>query len=293
MRFIAFLLLSAAFGLSASASDTTITYQGQLEDNGTPHDGTVNLDFRLFDDADAGQKIGNTEEFLGHPVVDGLFRVDLDFGPGAFDGGERWLEIRIDGTPLDERQRVASTPVAQFALDAPDVLTELSCNAGEAPKWNGTDWQCAPDDFEPSVWSLDGSVAVFSGNAVTDGDHEVSGQLNVGDSLTFGDQTPQRTAGPVAKAFIEEDTTIANAVNVDSVTWNATAQRYEITISGQSYYFNEYVTSVTIADLDARHSRTGSGNGDLFVYLYDDAGNLVQGNFQLVTYKLPNGTVEN
>lgn len=293
MRFIAFLLLSATFGLPASASDDTITYQGQLEAGGTPYDGHVNLDFRLFDDADVGQQIGAAEEFLGHPVIDGLFQVDLDFGSGAFDGGERWLEIRVDGTPLDERQRVASAPVAQFALDAPDVLTELSCSTGEVPEWNGTSWQCAPDDFEPSVWSLDGSVAVFSGNAVTDGDHEVSGELNVGGNLTFGDQTPQRTAGPIAKAFIEEDATIANSVNVDSVTWNASAERYEISLSGESYYYNEYVTSVTIADLDARHSRAGSGNGDLFVYLYDDADNLVQGNFQFVTHKLPNGSVEN
>lgn len=293
MRFFVFLLLSATFGLPASASASTITYQGHLEGNGTPHEGTVNLDFRLFDDADAGQQIGDTEEFLGHPVVDGLFRVDLNFGQGAFDGGGRWLEIRVDGTPLDERQRVASAPVAQFALDAPDVLTELSCNAGEVPEWNGTNWECAPDDFEPSVWSLDGSVAAFTGNAFTDGDHEVSGELNVGGSLSFGDQTPQQTAGPIAKAFIEDDASIANAVNVDSVTWNASAQRYEITISGESYYYNDYVTSVTIADLDARHSRTGSGNNDLFVYLYDDTGNLVQGNFQFVTYKLPIGSVNN
>lgn len=293
MRFIAFLMLLLAFGLPASASDTTITYQGQLEDNGAPHDGTVNLDFRLFDDANAGQQIGDAEEFLGHPVVDGLFRVDLDFGSGAFDGGERWLEIRVDGTPLDERQRVASAPVAQFALDAPDVLSELSCSAGEVPKWDGADWQCAPDDFEPSVWSIDGSVAVFSGNALTDGDHEVSGEMSVGDSLTFGDQTPQLTAGPIAKGFIDEDASIANAVNVDSVTWNDTAERYEIAISGESYYFDEYATSVTIADIDPRHTRVGSGNGELFVYLYDDAGDLVQGNFQFVTHKLTSGSAEN
>lgn len=147
MRFIAFMLLWAALGLPGSASGATITYQGQLQNNGVPHDGTVNLDIRLFNDPDAGQQIGATQEFLGHQVVAGLFRVVLDFGPSAFDGGERWLEIRVDGTPLDERQRVASAPIAQYALDAPDVLTELSCNAGEVPKWNGSDWQCASDDW--------------------------------------------------------------------------------------------------------------------------------------------------
>lgn len=294
MRFIALVLLSAAFGLPATASDTTITYQGQLEANGTPHDGTVNLDFRLFDDADTGQQIGASEEFLGHPVVDGLFRVDLDFGPGAFDGGERWLEIRVNGSPLEERQPVASAPVAQFALDAPDVLTELSCSAGEVPKWSGADWQCAPDDFESSLWSLNGSgVAIFSGNAITDGNHEVSGELHVGNSLAFGDQTPQRTAGPIAKASINSDGSVENAVNVQSVTWNDSAERYEISISGESYYFDEYVTSVTITELDVVRSRLGSGLNRMYVYLFDQAGDQVQGKFQFVTYKLPSGSVEN
>ncbi|WP_376692465.1 hypothetical protein [Wenzhouxiangella sp. EGI_FJ10409] len=293
MRFIAILLLSAVLALPASASDTTITYQGQLQNNGTPHDGTVNLDIRLFDDADAGQQIGATQEFLGHPVVDGLFRVDLDFGPGAFDGGERWLEIRVDGTPLDERQPVATAPVAQFALDAPDVLTELSCNSGEVPKWNGTDWQCAIDEFEPAVWSLDNSVAVFAGDAVTDGNHEVTGQLDVGEELAFNDQTPQRTAGPIAKGSINSDGSVENAVNVSNVTWNENSERYEISISGEPYYFDEYVTSVTITELDVVRTRLGSGLNRMYVYLYDESGNLVQGKFQFVTYKLPEGSVEN
>lgn len=293
MRFITLLLLSTALGLTASASGATITYQGQLQNNGVPHDGTVNLDIRLFDDADAGQKIGTTQEFLGHPVVDGLFRVDLDFGPDAFDGGERWLEIRVDGTPLDERQRIANAPVAQFALDAPDVLTELSCNAGEVPKWNGADWQCATDEFEPAVWSLDNSIAVFAGDALTDGNHEVSGQLNVGNELAFDDQTPQRTAGPIAKGSVNSDGSIQNAVNVSNVFWNSSNERYEISISGESYYFDEYVTSVTITETDVVRSRLGSGLNRMYVYLFNDAGEQVQGKFQFVTYKLPNGSVEN
>ena len=103
--------------VTTAQTSTAITYQGQLQDGGGPFDGTPGMEFRLYDSLTDGNQIGNAEFFSGVPVEDGLFQVELDFGAGAFDGSERYLEIEVAGTTLEPRQRVASMPVAQFALD--------------------------------------------------------------------------------------------------------------------------------------------------------------------------------
>ena len=106
--------------VTTAQTSTAITYQGQLQDGGGPFDGTPGMEFRLYDSLTDGNQIGNAEFFSGVPVEDGLFQVELDFGAGAFDGSERYLEIEVAGATLEPRQRVASMPVAQFALDGND-----------------------------------------------------------------------------------------------------------------------------------------------------------------------------
>ena len=293
MRYLAALILALVLPVSALAAGMSVTYQGQLENAGEPHTGNVNLAFRLYDDEEGGNQIGSELEFLGHPVVDGLFQVELDFGPGAFDGSGRWLEIRVNGAPMDERQPITSAPVAQYALDAPDTLGSLSCSAGEVAKWDGSGWQCASDEFEPSVWTLSGGVALFEGDAVTQGSHEVGENLELGGELRFDDATPQRTAGPIAKGFINSDGSIENAVNVFSAQWRSDEERYRIRISGESYFFEEYVTTILPIEAAPLTFRVTSNSGDLVVEFRDADGDLVQSRFQFVTYKLPSGSVIN
>lgn len=98
-------------------ASNSISYQGQLQQQGQPFNGTANLDFRLFDAATSGNQIGPRQDRLGWPVSDGVFQVELDFGMGAFSGSPRFLEIRVNGTLLTPRQPVTATPVALFALD--------------------------------------------------------------------------------------------------------------------------------------------------------------------------------
>jgi hypothetical protein len=100
----------------ALAQDS-ITYQGQLRQAGQPYNGTANLEFRLYDQLAGGSQVGSVEVRNSWPVSDGLFQVDLDFGDGAFSAASRFLEVRVDGTPLTPRQAVRPAPVALFALD--------------------------------------------------------------------------------------------------------------------------------------------------------------------------------
>jgi hypothetical protein len=110
--FGAFLLV-----LSSASAAAPITYQGQLQNAGDPVDGTVDLQFRLYDDPTGGSQVGSTVTLDDWPVSDGLFQAELDFGAGVFDGSPRYLDIQVDGTTLAPRQAIQTTPVAQFALD--------------------------------------------------------------------------------------------------------------------------------------------------------------------------------
>ncbi len=107
------LIFSLSLALTVQAGP--ITYQGQLQDDGSPANTQVDLEFALYDQDEGGSPLAS-DSHDDVVVTDGLFQVELDFGTGAFDGGERWLEVIVDGQALDKRQLVTAAPSAQFAL---------------------------------------------------------------------------------------------------------------------------------------------------------------------------------
>lgn len=114
------------FASSTVRAQSVFTYQGRLDVGGTPAEGIHDFRFELYDDAVAGSQIGPTIPVDDLLLEGGLFFADLDFGPGAFDGGSRWLAIEAkadaDGsyTPLLPRQVVAAAPYALYALNVPN-----------------------------------------------------------------------------------------------------------------------------------------------------------------------------
>ena len=110
----------ALAGESSSAGvpvGTAFTYQAQLKDNGVPAEGPHDLVFRLFDDFNS--QVGGDIAYNAHPVVNGLFSVELNFGAGVFNGDKRELEIQVNGTPLTPRQPLNAAPYALYALGGP------------------------------------------------------------------------------------------------------------------------------------------------------------------------------
>jgi hypothetical protein len=102
------------------------TYQGELRDGGGPVDGACDLRFGLWDAGSGGAQVGGTVELEGMMLVDGLFTAQLDFGPDAFGGDARWLEVAArcpagsgDHTVLEPRQPLTASPYALYALGAP------------------------------------------------------------------------------------------------------------------------------------------------------------------------------
>jgi len=110
-------ILTALLGLmmtSAALGNTTITYQGRLDQSGQPASGTLDMVFELYDAASGGSMIGPSLT-QSVDVDDGLFQVELDFG-SVFDGDPRFLQISVNGDVLIPRQAVRAAPVALYAL---------------------------------------------------------------------------------------------------------------------------------------------------------------------------------
>jgi hypothetical protein len=100
----------------AETLGTGFTYQGKLEQGGSPVDGGCPMAFRLYDDASTGAQVGSTISRTV-TITNGLFTESLDFGTDAFTGDQRWLEVRVDcdddGTYANlGRQELTAAPYA-------------------------------------------------------------------------------------------------------------------------------------------------------------------------------------
>src|ERR1700720_3294703 len=120
-KFAAAVLLFAGLGLPFStlfAQGTAFTYQGRLNDGGSPANGSYDLQFSLFNVSSGGNVVAGPVTNSPTVVSDGLFTVTLDFGAGIFNGTAYWLEIgvRSNGVGsfgiLSPRQELTPTPNA-------------------------------------------------------------------------------------------------------------------------------------------------------------------------------------
>jgi hypothetical protein len=112
------LALWSAARADRSGPSNAFTYQGRLLQGASAFSGAADLGFALFDAATGGRQIG--DDFLADNVSinDGIFTVALDFGPGAFDGQPRWLQIAVNGVVLTPRQAITAAPFALYASAA-------------------------------------------------------------------------------------------------------------------------------------------------------------------------------
>src|ERR1700687_5475011 len=128
---LTFVLLAA--GNAALAQSTTFTYQGRLQDTGTPANGSYDLQFTLWDAASGGtqqpQPSPVTVTRASVLVTGGIFSVQLDFGANAFPGADRFLEIGVRPAGggafgiLSPRQQTTSTPYAIRSANATTATT--------------------------------------------------------------------------------------------------------------------------------------------------------------------------
>jgi hypothetical protein len=136
LQFLAGLCFLAA-GLEGHAASLSgaFSYQGRLDYQGSPANGTYDLSFRLFDSLSGGNSVAGPLTNSAVAVTGGVFTVVLDFGSGVFGGASYWLEVGVRTnwagafTTLSPRQPVLASPYASFALNAESAATASSVPA--------------------------------------------------------------------------------------------------------------------------------------------------------------------
>src|SRR5438105_4595473 len=113
-----FVLSACVLPISVRSQGTAFTYQGVLNDAGSPANGAYDLVFSLFSTSTGDGQVGSALTNTAVALSNGQFTVCLDFGPGSFPGADRWLEIGVrasstnDFTGLSPRQKLTAAPYA-------------------------------------------------------------------------------------------------------------------------------------------------------------------------------------
>ena len=180
LRLCAAALVISGLTAHAAPAGTAFTYQGRLTDHGAPAGGSYDLTVSLHAAADSAAMLGQVTA-AAVPVVDGIFTVSLDFGPAAFDGTARWIEVQVlktgeggeAGTPavLTPRQQISPTPYALLALQVPDgTITASKLAAGAVGSGQLAPGAITPDKLAPGAASQNllasGQSPVASGGVV-------------------------------------------------------------------------------------------------------------------------------
>jgi hypothetical protein len=141
------------------AQGTAFTYQGRLNVNGTPANGSFDLTFSLFETNSGGTAAAGPVTNLATAVSNGLFTTTIDFGAAAFNGLNNWLQIaaRTNGgsafSTLAPRQRITPAPYA--------IYSEISSLAD-----NVLASSVSPAQLNTPAPPVSGQVLAFSGGGL-------------------------------------------------------------------------------------------------------------------------------
>ena len=158
---------------------TAFTYQGRLNDSGSPANGSYDLSFSLYTVSSGGSAAAGPLTNNATAVSNGLFTTTLDFGAGVFNGASYWLEIGVQTNggngfaTLAPRQPVTPTPYAIFAensggvnsgsISASQFNTPGAPASGQVLEFNGSSLQWTTPSGGSSGWNLTGNSSTIPG----------------------------------------------------------------------------------------------------------------------------------
>ena len=184
-------LLLVVTALPGQAQTGTITYQGRLQEGGIAATGSFDMAFSIWDKPSGPTQIGGIVTNLGLAVSNGIFTASLDFGPGVFEGSDRWLEIGVRRgvsagfVPLVPRQRVNATPYAIHAANVNGAGISGTIPAGSIGTSTITAGMLAPGAVAESL-SGGGQTAMPAGAIVFSGSEDDTNLTRLGYSRVGG-----------------------------------------------------------------------------------------------------------
>jgi hypothetical protein len=311
--------------LSATVS-LLLPYQGRLTvpSTGQPVvDGDYTMTFTLYNADEGGTALWTETKTVS--VAGGLFATNLGDGTtlsqGTFNGQALWLGIKV-GADGEAAPRIPILPVAYAFSVVPGAtvsgstsspgLSVTNTGSGHGLYGNSSNsigvygasntsrgvYGVSSESYGVYGASKGALAAVYGANTGTgysghfykpggvavyaDGSVIVTENLQVNGTVSGAN-----TSLPIAYGYINNDgTKMSGSANVSS-TWDSGYERYNITISGESYYYSDYVTIVTPSTVcsNGYTPMTTSAGGKLLVYFKNASDQKAQCQFQFVTYK--------
>lgn len=177
------ILQVALLAATAYPQTSAFSYQGQLNNAGTPANGNFEMEFRLFDAVTDGNQIGEVVAVGSLPAINGHYSTTLDFGADSFDDvSPRFLEISVRPAGnqgpfvvLSPRQPVRSTPFAIQARKA--AVADVANNALQLGGIDASAY--VTTNSAGNLFIRNGSSTQFNA------DFNISGQGLIGTSLTI------------------------------------------------------------------------------------------------------------
>jgi len=185
-------------------------YQGVIRVENELLNGTVDLQFHLYDSADPtqGQELDFTA-LAGQDLNNGIVNARLSFDPALFDGSERWLEVWVKEpadasyTVIEPLTEIVAVPYALAARTAMTVGFDINSPINSLAVWNGS-------SLVPSLIEYDGGVlnlSVISANSTEIANNASAISTNAADIVTA-----QSAADAAQRAADTAQTTADSAV---------------------------------------------------------------------------------
>jgi hypothetical protein len=111
----------------ATLVSEAISYQGVLEESGTPVTGSRDMTFSLYSDDSCTTFVTGIVDISDVPVDNGLFSVQLDFDQSVFTGQVLFLEVEVAGTAI-ACQEILSVPYALSLRPGAKIATDSTAN---------------------------------------------------------------------------------------------------------------------------------------------------------------------
>jgi len=244
------LLLVLAAGAEAPAAaqvPALLGYQGRLlRADGTAATGTATVGFAVFDADSGGSQLWTETQTLG--LSDGYYSTFLGLASapaaGVFDGGARWIEVKVGSETLSPRQRVGAVA---FALAARTVA------GGSA---DVTSLKVAGQTVVDAAGRLSGAArySAGSGLAVDDGTQTVSLRACDPGQILQHDASGWQCAAPAAVMSVSASSPL-------SVANGSTTPQISMAQAGTGT--SGFLSAADWASFSAKHGAATQCGGDL------------------------------
>ena len=253
-------LLLAIFNLpllTAHAQGTAFTYQGQLQNNGSPANGLYDFVFSLSNAPSGGSQIGSAITNTSVPVTNGLFTTTIDFG-SVFTGNASWLAIRV-------RTNGAASFVG---LNPPQQLTPTP-NAIYAESANGLSGTLSASQLSSigNIYGFDNFFIGSAGNTLNDGTYNTGNGISALAALTEGDGNTANGYYALTSTTSGSENTAngAYALTANTSGFDNTADGYDALFSNLTGVGNTAIGESALGSLTNGSENTALGDDALLL----------------------------